>query len=38
VIAGVHQYIRTQATPDEQIVSVFTGHGLKSTEKLLKII
>ena len=37
VIAGVAQYLRTQAAADEQIVSVFTGHGLKSTEKLLKM-
>ena len=36
-IAGLEKYlIRSQ--PDEQIISAFTGHGLKATEKILKII
>jgi len=35
--AGVSKYL-TIADPDELIVSVFTGHGLKSTEKLMKLI
>ena len=33
--AGVAQYLR-RAPRDERIVSVFTGHGLKATEKMLK--
>lgn len=36
-IAGVEKYIRNLGQ-DELIVSVFTGHGLKSTEKMLKIL
>lgn len=36
VIAGVEQYL-AQLERDEMIVSVFTGHGLKSTEKMLKV-
>ncbi len=36
-IAGVEKYI-SNLTQDELIVSVFTGHGLKSTEKMLKIL
>ncbi|NPV76132.1 MAG: threonine synthase [Anaerolineae bacterium] len=36
-VAGVRKYV--QATADrEVIVSVFTGHGLKSTEKMLRLI
>ena len=35
-IAGLLKYIQS-ANPDEQIVSVFTGHGLKATEKMLKL-
>jgi threonine synthase len=31
-IAGVAQYLRT-ADPDERIVSVYTGHGLKAAGK-----
>jgi threonine synthase len=37
VIAGLKQYLRT-SLPDELVVSLFTGHGLKSTEKMLKIV
>ncbi len=36
-IAGVEKYI-SNLTQDELIVSVLTGHGLKSTEKMLKIL
>ena len=36
-VAGVLQYLRN-SDPEEIIVSVFTGHGLKATEKMLKII
>lgn len=36
-IAGVEKYIHNLER-DELIVSVFTGHGLKSTEKMLKIL
>ncbi len=36
-MAGVHQYAR-QASPDEMLVSVITGHGLKATEKILKLL
>jgi threonine synthase len=35
-VAGVLQYLRN-SDPEEIIVSVFTGHGLKATEKMLKI-
>lgn len=35
-IAGVKKYI--SQTDDEVIVSVFTGHGLKGTEKILKLL
>jgi threonine synthase len=35
-IAGVFKYIEQEHT-DELMVSVFTGHGLKATEKLMKI-
>lgn len=38
VVAGVRQYVDHHAAADEQIVSVFTGHGLKSTEKMLKLL
>jgi threonine synthase len=37
VTAGVARYCSEQAVPGEVIVSVFTGHGLKTTEKLLKM-
>jgi threonine synthase len=36
-VAGVLQYLRN-SDPEEIIVSVFTGHGLKATEKMLKIL
>jgi threonine synthase len=35
-IAATRQYVKTLAK-DEKIVTVFTGHGLKSTEKMLKL-
>jgi threonine synthase len=35
--AGLSKYLETSG-PDEIIVSVFTGHGLKTTEKMLKIL
>jgi threonine synthase len=35
--AGVLQYLKS-SDPEETIVSVFTGHGLKATEKILKIL
>ncbi|GAI24490.1 unnamed protein product, partial [marine sediment metagenome] len=36
-VAGVNKYLK-KSSPDELIVSVFTGHGLKETEKILKIL
>lgn len=36
VTAGVAQYLR-HAPRDERIVTVFTGHGLKATEKMMKL-
>jgi threonine synthase len=36
-IAAIPKYL-SQLKKDEIIVSVFTGHGLKSTEKMLKIL
>jgi threonine synthase len=36
-VAGVLQYLRN-SDPEEIIVSVFTGHGLKATEKMLKFL
>jgi threonine synthase len=38
VVAGVEQYLHNFAQKDERVVSVLTGHGLKSTEKLAKLI
>ena len=35
-IAGIRKYLRT-SPGDEVIVSVFTGHGLKTTEKMARI-
>lgn len=35
--AGVAKYVAA-APRDERIVSVFTGHGLKATEKMMKLI
>ena len=36
-LAGVFQYLRN-SDPEEIIVSTFTGHGLKATEKISKIL
>ncbi len=36
-IAGIRKYL-PKSNLDEVIVSVFTGHGLKTTEKMLKIL
>lgn len=36
-VAGAARYLRG-AGESEQVVTVFTGHGLKSTEKMLKIL
>jgi threonine synthase len=36
-IAGVNKYV-AHSLPGETIVSVFSGHGLKATEKILKIL
>ncbi|MEM7373621.1 MAG: threonine synthase [Bacteroidota bacterium] len=38
VIAGVSQYIAKHAEKDETIVSVVTGHGLKSSPKIGKML
>ena len=35
-VAGIKKYLK-KSKPNEVIVSVFTGHGLKTTEKILKI-
>ena len=35
--AGVSKYVQ-RSNSDETIVSVFTGHGLKTTEKMVKIL
>jgi threonine synthase len=38
-IAGLKKYIHSGSGPgDEALVTVFTGHGLKSTEKMLKVL
>jgi len=37
VTAGIGKYLESLQT-DEVIVSVFTGHGLKSTEKIIKVV
>jgi threonine synthase len=36
-IAGLGKYLES-SHPDEIIVSVFTGHGLKTTEKMIKLL
>jgi len=36
-MAGVHQYVR-HAPASETIVTALTGHGLKATEKMLKML
>ena len=38
VFAGVKKYINQMAEADEQVVSVLTGNGLKSTDKILKVL
>lgn len=38
VIAGVAQYISSHASADESIASVVTGHGLKSSPKIGKML
>ncbi|MEO0895854.1 MAG: threonine synthase [Bacteroidota bacterium] len=38
VVAGLSQYIRQHAEADEKIVSVLTGNGLKSSDKIQKIL
>ena len=35
--AGISKYLRNSNSEQEIIVSVFAGHGLKSTEKVLKM-
>jgi threonine synthase len=35
--AGISKYVQ-RSNPDETIVSVFTGNGLKTTEKMVKIV
>lgn len=35
--AGISKYVR-ESNADETIVSLFTGHGLKTTEKMVKIL
>ena len=37
VTAAVRRYVDELAAPGEVIVSTFTGHGLKATEKMLKL-
>ncbi len=37
VLAGLRRYLDELAAPDEQVLSVLTGHGLKSTGKLMKL-
>jgi threonine synthase len=36
VVAGIKKYLAVSGS-SEVIVSVFTGHGLKATEKMMKI-
>ena len=38
IVAGVEQYLSKYAQKGETVVSVLTGHGLKSTEKLAKLV
>lgn len=38
VIAGLRQYLRYHAQPDEDILSVITGHGLKAADKIGKLL
>ena len=37
-VAGVCKYLSDGAKPDEMVVSAFTGHGLKDTEKILSLL
>lgn len=37
IVAGINKYLEVSYT-DEVIVSLFTGHGLKESEKILKIL
>lgn len=37
VVAGARNYLEQEAQEDELVVSVFTGHGLKSSEKMTKL-
>lgn len=37
IVAGINKYLEESYT-DEVIVSLFTGHGLKESEKILKIL
>jgi len=37
VVAGINKYLK-ESSPDEVIVSIFTGHGLKTAEKIAKIL
>ena len=36
-VAGIKRYLEN-SNPDEEIVSIFTGHGLKTTEKMVEIL
>ena len=38
VVAGVQTYVQKYAQKTERIVSVFTGHGLKASEKIEKLL
>lgn len=38
IIAGMKIYLQTEAQKDEKVLSLLTGHGLKSTEKMLQIL
>jgi len=38
VIAGLRQYLRHHAAPDEEIISVITGHGLKAAAKIGQLL
>jgi len=37
ITAGLSKYL-SESDPDEAVVSVFTGHGLKTTEKMLELL
>ncbi|WNJ16947.1 threonine synthase [Pontibacter sp. G13] len=38
VLAGVSQYLQKHAAPDEHIATVLTGHGLKASQKIQKML